>query len=48
MLASRRDIAADGQSFRGREADLPALLLALGQAFAPWPSYAGIALHGLF
>jgi hypothetical protein len=45
--ASRRDIAEDGLSFRGREAALPALLAALGQAFAPWPSYAGIALHGL-
>jgi len=47
-LASRRDIAADGLSFRGREAALSALLPALGQAFAPWPSFAGIALHGLF
>jgi len=27
---------------------LSELLPALGQAFAPWPSYAGIALHGLF
>jgi hypothetical protein len=44
---SRRDIAEDGLSFRGREAVLPTLLPALGQAFTPWPSYAGIALHGL-
>jgi hypothetical protein len=48
VQASRRDVAVDGLSFRGREADLPELLRALGQAFAPWPSYAGIALHGLF
>jgi hypothetical protein len=45
--ASRRAVAEDGLSFRGREADLPMLLPALGQAFAPWPAYAGIALHGL-
>ena len=45
--ASRRDIAEDGLSFRGRDALLPTLLPALGRAFAPWPSYAGIALHGL-
>ena len=45
--ASRRDITEDGLSFRGREAALPALLPSLGQVFAPWPSYAGIALHGL-
>jgi len=45
--ASRRDITEEDLSFRGREAALPALLPALGQAFAPWPSYAGIALHGL-
>jgi len=45
--ASRRDIAADGLSFHGREAVLPTLLPLLGQAFAPWPSYAGIALHGV-
>jgi hypothetical protein len=47
-LASRRDIAEDGLSFRGREDALPELLPSLGQALAPWPSYAGIALHGLF
>ncbi|HKW52472.1 MAG TPA: hypothetical protein VJO12_02190, partial [Stellaceae bacterium] len=45
--ASRRDIAEDGLSFRGREAVLPELLPELGRAFAPWPCYAGIALHGL-
>jgi hypothetical protein len=47
-LASRRDIAEGGLSFRGREAAPPDLLPSLGQALAPWPSYAGIALHGLF
>src|SRR5216684_727764 len=47
-LASHRDIAADSLSFHGREAALSELLPALGQAFAPWPSFAGIALHGLF
>ena len=47
-LGIRRDIAEDGLSFRGREAALHELLPSLGQALAPWPSYAGIALHGLF
>jgi hypothetical protein len=44
---SRRDVAEDGLSFRGRETALGELLPALDRVFAPWPSYAGIALHGL-
>ena len=47
-LASRREIAENGLSFRGREAVLSELLPLLTRDFAPWPSFAGIALHGLF
>jgi hypothetical protein len=48
VAIDRHEVLGSSQSFSGSEHSLDSLLPALIQNFAPWPAYAGIALHGLF
>ena len=47
-LASRSAVPGSSLTFNGRETMVDAMLPGLIEGFAPWPAYAGIALHGLF